>query len=338
MGAAGSLIQSELYNLKDYYLRVALRVSSSPNEIQKLKDIYYKLFSDTITPTLNLLNLNLNIPVFYNDQKELIPELFQFLDQYLKLMNLDSLQQNTLINFINNFYEFTSDIRDQYAHKFTDEFPGPRLGVIQSLGRYGYHFDFKMFSKNIKEIENSKNVLSFINKRSSLHHELLYMAKNAIATKDYPEAYRIMKQANEIKQSAESMTLLGWTHSFLGQNEEAKNCCLKAISIDPSYGNPYNDLGSYYLQENKIELAKEWFIKAKQALNYSNREYPYINLGKIYVMEREFDLALREFKAGLAIAPESKEIKSTIEKLQNFLTSGINKIQNIDQENPNVQN
>ncbi|NIO09761.1 MAG: tetratricopeptide repeat protein, partial [Deltaproteobacteria bacterium] len=44
--------------------------------------------------------------------------------------------------------------------------------------------------------------------------------------------------------TAEAYTFLGWTYSFMGQLNEAIEECQRAITLDPDFGNPYNDIGA----------------------------------------------------------------------------------------------
>src|SRR5438034_3878478 len=81
------------------------------------------------------------------------------------------------------------------------------------------------------------------------------------ATELWQEAYRHqlqgdLERAIEFYQrsigvcpTAEAHTFLGWTLSFQGRLEEATRECLKAIEVDPDFGNPYNDIGCYLMQQ-----------------------------------------------------------------------------------------
>ena len=45
--------------------------------------------------------------------------------------------------------------------------------------------------------------------------------------------------------------------------------------IDPEFGNPYNDIGVYLMQQEKLDEAIPWLEKAKQAKRYEPRHFPY---------------------------------------------------------------
>jgi Tfp pilus assembly protein PilF len=83
--------------------------------------------------------------------------------------------------------------------------------------------------------------------------------------------------------TAEAHTFLAWTYSFQDRYEEAIAECRKAIEVDPDFGNPYNDIGSYLIQLGRAEEAISWLEKAKQAPRYGPRHFPYLNLAKAYL-------------------------------------------------------
>ena len=78
---------------------------------------------------------------------------------------------------------------------------------------------------------------------------------------------------------------MGWTLSFQGRLEEATEECLQPIEIDPEFGNPYNDIGVYLMQRDKLDESIPWPEKAKQAKRYEPRQFPFMNLGQIYLRQ-----------------------------------------------------
>src|SRR5438128_1936348 len=107
------------------------------------------------------------------------------------------------------------------------------------------------------------------------------------ATKLWQEAYRYQMEGEldraieryhrsiEAHPTAEAHTFLGWTLSFQGRLEEATEECLRAIAIDPEFGNPQNDIGVYLMQQDKLDEAIPWFEKAKQAKRYEPRQFAF---------------------------------------------------------------
>lgn len=133
------------------------------------------------------------------------------------------------------------------------------------------------------------------------------------------EAIRIYKKSIEIHPTAEAHTYLGWTYSFQGRLEEATQECQIAIEIDPDFGNPYNDIGVYLMQQNRLDEAIPWLEKAKTAPRYEPRHFPYLNLGRIYAAKGMLKKALEEFRGSLNLAPEDLQALAAIRELEESL-------------------
>ena len=114
------------------------------------------------------------------------------------------------------------------------------------------------------------------------------------------EAYR---RSLTVLPTAEAHTFLGWAMSFQGRLDEAIEECHRAIAVDPEFGNPYNDIGVYLMQQDKLDEAIPWLEKAKHARRYEPRQFPHMNLGRIYLKQGKWWDALREFEAGVRVAP-----------------------------------
>ena len=120
---------------------------------------------------------------------------------------------------------------------------------------------------------------------------------------DLEEAVHLFTRSLELKPSAEAYTFRGWAHSFEGRLDEAIEDCRKAIATDPTFGNPYNDIGCYLMEQGKNAEAVPWFEKAKSAPRYEPRHFPYLNLGRLYASRGEVAEALAEFEGALALNP-----------------------------------
>ena len=133
---------------------------------------------------------------------------------------------------------------------------------------------------------------------------------------DLAEAKRFYRESLEMYPTAEGHTFLGWTYSFEGRWEDAIEECLKAIELDPTFGNPYNDIGAYLIELDREEEAIEWFKKAMQAPRYESYCFPHFNLGRVYEMKRKFEDALAEYKAALKENPEHRGAVAAVRRLQ----------------------
>lgn len=99
---------------------------------------------------------------------------------------------------------------------------------------------------------------------------------------EYQQAIELYTSSIDAFPTAEAYTFRGWTYSFLGDYERAILECLQAIQVDPDFGNPYNDIGAYLIEQDKWDEAVAWFQKAMQAPRYEARCYPYFNLGRVH--------------------------------------------------------
>jgi len=137
-----------------------------------------------------------------------------------------------------------------------------------------------------------------------------------LAQAHFRKAYKLQLSGNlkgaaeEYKKSihkfptAEAHTFLGWAYSFQGCYEEAILECQKAISIDPDFGNPYNDIGAYLIEKGKLEKAIPWLEKATKAKRYDSYCYPYYNLGRIYEQQGKWKKALQYFSESVQRNPD----------------------------------
>ena len=129
-------------------------------------------------------------------------------------------------------------------------------------------------------------------------------------------AIEIYRRSIAVYPTAEAHTFLGWTLSFQGRLEEATQECLRAIEIDPAFGNPYNDIGVYLMQQGKLDEAIPWLEKAKLAKRYEPRQFPFMNLGRIYLRRGRWWEALREFEGAVRAAPDDVEARKALHTMR----------------------
>ncbi len=130
------------------------------------------------------------------------------------------------------------------------------------------------------------------------------------------EAIALFTESLKVHPTAEAYTFRGWAYSFAGRLEEAIEECRKAIATDPSFGNPYNDIGCYLMEQGELEKAVPWFEQAKKAPRYEPRHFPYLNLGRLRAARREFAEALVEFEGALAHNPGDPIARRCLEALK----------------------
>jgi Tfp pilus assembly protein PilF len=136
---------------------------------------------------------------------------------------------------------------------------------------------------------------------------------------DLNESIRLYKESIALCPTADAHTYLGWAYSFQGRIDEAISQCEIAIQLDPEFGNPYNDIGVYLMQQQKLDEAIPWLEKAKQARRYEPRHFPYLNLGRVYAAKGMLQKALEEFRGALERHPGDADLTQLIEELETKL-------------------
>jgi len=149
--------------------------------------------------------------------------------------------------------------------------------------------------------------------------ELIKEAMDHQLAGELDEAIRLYKESIALYPTADAHTYLGWTYSFQGRIDEAIAQCEIAIRLDPEFGNPYNDIGVYLMQQQKLDEAIQWLEKAKQARRYEPRHFPYLNLGRVYAAKGMLQKALEEFRGAVKLNPDDPDLPRIIEELENKL-------------------
>ncbi len=113
------------------------------------------------------------------------------------------------------------------------------------------------------------------------------------------QAVELYKKSIEVLPTAEAHTFLGWTYSFMGRTQDAIEECHRAIEIDPDFGNPYNDIGVYLIEQGAVDEAIPWLEKATRAPRYESYCFPHYNLGRIYKRKGLWKKAIECYRASL---------------------------------------
>jgi tetratricopeptide (TPR) repeat protein len=145
--------------------------------------------------------------------------------------------------------------------------------------------------------------------------ELFHAAYRTQMSGDLDEAIRLYQRSIAAFPTAEAHTFLGWTYSFQGRLEEAIDECKHAIETDPSFGNPYNDIGAYLIDLGRHGEAIPWLERALQAPRYESYHFPQFNLGRAWELEGESFKALACYRKALAMEPGYRIAKEAIEQL-----------------------
>lgn len=137
---------------------------------------------------------------------------------------------------------------------------------------------------------------------------------------DYEEAISLYKKSISAYPTAEAYTFLGWTYSFRGDLDLAIAECLAAIAVDSSFGNPYNDIGSYLVAKGNLFDAVRWFKLAMQAPRYDARAYPHYNLGNVYEQRGDLVKAAKHYGQAIEHASNYTEAYRALKRVQSKLS------------------
>lgn len=130
------------------------------------------------------------------------------------------------------------------------------------------------------------------------------------------EAISLYRESIEICPTAEAHTFLGWAYSFQNRIDEAIEECYRAIHVDNTLGNPYNDIGVYLIEKGDYRSAIPWLKKAMVAVRYECYFYPHFNLGRILERQGLYLAAIAEYSKAIKHNPNYKLAVKAIQRLQ----------------------
>src|SRR6266581_6844789 len=133
------------------------------------------------------------------------------------------------------------------------------------------------------------------------------------------EAIECYRRSLALHASAEAHTFIGWALAQQGKHEEAIEACREAIAVDPTFGNPYNDIGAYLIELGREDEAIEWLERAKTAPRYEPRHFPHYNLGRAYLGKEMYSHATRCFQEALEIEPRYSLARQALDSLRRMV-------------------
>lgn len=133
------------------------------------------------------------------------------------------------------------------------------------------------------------------------------------------QALDFYNRSLEIFPTAEAYTFRGWAKSAQMDFEAAIEDCHAAIDVDPEFGNPYNDIGAYYLEMGQVEDAVPWLKMALKAKRYESYCFPHFNLGRIFEAKDQLEVALSHYQKALSESPSYTPALRAIERVSQRL-------------------
>lgn len=117
-------------------------------------------------------------------------------------------------------------------------------------------------------------------------------------------AIELYRKSIAAQPTAEAHTFLGWVYAWQRRFDEAIAECETAIAVDPEFGNPYNDIGSYLIELGRAAEAVPWLQRALRAPRYEPRHYAHTNLARVHAGQDRLFAALAELRAAATLAPD----------------------------------
>jgi tetratricopeptide (TPR) repeat protein len=117
--------------------------------------------------------------------------------------------------------------------------------------------------------------------------------------------------ATDPVKTAESLNVTGWRlqHSFR-RPQDALEAYTRAVAADPAFSWPYHNIGRLYLEQDDVELARQWLTKALEV----NPEHWRALLSLAVALHRaqRDDEALAAYSRAVAINPDHADTRASI--------------------------
>lgn len=155
--------------------------------------------------------------------------------------------------------------------------------------------------------------------RQELAMELFQQAYILQMQGELETAIDLYKRSVELYPTAEAYTFLGWTYSFQNRLDDAIEQCKNAILIDPTFGNPYNDIGAYLIRQKRYDEALPWLEKAVNAKRYDAYHYAWYNMGRVYLAKELLNRARECFQKCLKIEPRYQLAADALKQLRRLV-------------------
>lgn len=133
------------------------------------------------------------------------------------------------------------------------------------------------------------------------------------------EAVEMFQKSIETRPTAEAHTYLGRAYRMQGRLGEAIEECKAAIEIDPAFGNSYNDLGAYLVDQGEVSGAIPWLERALGCERYATPHFAWYNLGRAYLALGELSMARACQRQALKFEPDYALARDAIRGVQELI-------------------
>lgn len=120
---------------------------------------------------------------------------------------------------------------------------------------------------------------------------------------DVVNAIELYRRSLATYPTPEAHTCLGSAYSEQGRFDDAILECESAIAIDPEFGTPYNDIGSYLIEKGRYDEALPYLQKALKVRRYEHPHHTHFNMARVFAQRGMMLKAAEEFREALKIEP-----------------------------------
>lgn len=132
---------------------------------------------------------------------------------------------------------------------------------------------------------------------------ILERANRQLARGEIADAMLSFERSLAVWPTAQAFVGLGQTYGMTRRQDEAIECCQKALDLDPTFGKAYNDIGVYLIESNRWEEAIPWLEKAMKSGRHESPQLPMLNLGRVYAHLGQYRTALRYLDQSISLDP-----------------------------------
>lgn len=100
----------------------------------------------------------------------------------------------------------------------------------------------------------------------------------------------------------DSYYMLGIISDYRGQYDAAVAYYKEAIDRDPDFSEAYNAMGAAYSKQQKGKEAIKAYKKAAENKLYKTPHIPYVNIGRVYMSQKEYQKAIEAFRVAKSYA------------------------------------
>lgn len=301
----------ELYRIKCIHYKEfsAENVQRALEAVLALKDRLAKMSADEETDIEDLADVERELAVIYWDQDK-IEETMSVIDGYLKQHPDDLTMLHLKADVLNR--EDQPEEALKVCQRLVDMEPDNPYTAMK-IGNC-----WERLSKLNRAVDCYERILQGRAEFAPALRRLMYIYSFVSNRDDDLEKCRVAidyaSRFIEVTGSAEGYVERGNLYIDLYELEKAVKDCEKAVELDEEAYYAYNNMGCALLKLRRIDEAIKPLKRAIE-LDADRDHLPYLNLAECYVLQKNYDEAIKCYKKALRLRPEVVRWKEEIAKI-----------------------